>query len=156
MGKRRPFRDHQADDVLAARLVDLAHEQIDDGVGERAHRHVGRAHGLDGADQRREHGADQFLEQALLVAEVEIDGALGDAGALGHVVEAGRREAAGGELVERGGKDRLAAGGAARLAGAGARRVAAWLLQAGGAPPARRLAAGAGMRVASCTITNYD
>ena len=44
LGKAAAFRDHQADDVLAARLVDLAHEQIDDAVGEHGDRHVGRAH----------------------------------------------------------------------------------------------------------------
>ena len=101
---------------------------------------------FDGADQRGEHGAHQFLKQALLVAEVEIDGALGDAGALGHVVEAGRLEAAGGEFIERGGEDRFAAGGAALFAVGRARRRRGMVLQAGGAPPARRLAEGTRMR----------
>ena len=30
LGEAAAFRDHQADDVLAAGLVDLAHEQIDE------------------------------------------------------------------------------------------------------------------------------
>ena len=117
LGKARAFRDHQADDVAAARLVDLAHEEIGDAVGEHA-RAAGRPRPIASMvpTTRREHGADQFLEQALLVAEVEIDGALGDAGAARHVVEPGGGEAAHGEFVERGGQDRLAAGGAARLA----------------------------------------
>src|SRR6185437_7958210 len=57
-----------------------------------------------------------------LVVEVEIDRALGDAGARRDVVDTGRREAARAELVER----RLHDRGAARLAlgGAVARRLA--------------------------------
>ena len=144
LGEAAAFRDHQPDHVLAPRLVDLAHEQFDDLVAEHADRHVGRAQRLDGADQRREHGADQFLEQALLVAEVEIDRALGDAGALGHVVEPRRLEAAGGEFIERRGKDRLAAGGAAlpdaRCCAAPARRDAAAAPRGGGAVLCGRIA----------------
>src|SRR5205085_2121787 len=64
------------------------------------------------------------LEQRLLVREVEIDRALGDAGALGHIVEPRALVAARGELLERGRKDRGAPGfGGERAAGAGAGRL---------------------------------
>ena len=85
--------------------------------------------GLDGADHGRQHRAHQFLEQALLVAEVEIDRALGDAGAPRDVVEAGRGKAGGGEFFERGGEDRVAplglAGGPDVANGCGRRRGSA-------------------------------
>ena len=73
------------------------------------------------AFQRADHGADlkahQLLKQRFLVLEVQIDRALGDAGAARHVVEPRRGEAALGEFVER----RLEDGGAAlgRPGGAG-------------------------------------
>src|SRR5262249_5978555 len=60
---------------------------------------------LDGAHQRTQHRTQEFLEQALLVAEVEVDRALGDAGAAGDVVEPGGGQAARGKLVECGGEN---------------------------------------------------
>ena len=83
--------------------------------------------------------ADQFLEQALLVAEVEIDSAFGDARAARHVLEAGGLEAAAGKFVERGGQNGFAAFTAARLtSGAGrhrrsTRRLGGTLASAGAA-----------------------
>src|SRR6185437_399658 len=69
------------------------------------------------------------------VAKVEIDGALGDAGAFCNVVEPRRLEAARGELVERRGENGLAPRDALRLALAGARRFGGW--RGGGAWPGR-------------------
>ena len=69
-------------------------------------------HGRDGV-------AHQRLEQRLLVAEVEIERALGDARALRHVVEPGRLEAVRGEHRQRRGQDRLAPRLGRNLAGAG-------------------------------------
>ena len=53
------------------------------------------------ADQRHQRGPDQFLEQRLLVLEVQVDRALGDAGALGDVVEPCRGKSARDELIQR-------------------------------------------------------
>ena len=53
--------------------------------------------------------AYQLLKQALLVAEVEIDRALGDAGTPRHIVEARRLESSARKFIERGSKNRLAA-----------------------------------------------
>ncbi len=91
--------------------------------------------GLDGAHQRAQHRAHKFLEQALLVAEVEIDRALGDAGAARDVVEPGRRKAARPRTrrAPQPGSPR-----AARPGGARARRAARLLWRCGS-----RLAAGA-------------
>ena len=57
--------------------------------------------------QRHDRAADQFLEQRLLVLEVQIDRSLGDAGALGDVVEPGRGKALVDEFLERRLDDRL-------------------------------------------------
>ena len=89
----RAFGDDQPDHVLAAGAEDLAHEKVGDGFRDDARRQVGDLRGLDGADHRAQRRAHELLEQALLVAEVEIDRALGDAGAPGDVIEAGRGEA---------------------------------------------------------------
>jgi hypothetical protein len=53
--------------------------------------------------------ADQFLKQGLLVGEVEIDRALGDAGAPRHAVKPRGSEAAGGKFIKRRAEDRLPA-----------------------------------------------
>jgi hypothetical protein len=58
--------------------------------------------------KRAEHASHEFLEQALLVAEVEIDRALGDTGAAGDIVEARRCKPADGKFLERGCKNRFA------------------------------------------------
>jgi hypothetical protein len=55
-----------------------------------------------------QHGPHELLEQALLVAEVEIDRAFGDAGAAGDIVEPRRRKSAGGKFFERGREDSFA------------------------------------------------
>src|SRR5262249_58102486 len=65
--------NHEANNVFPARLVDLAHKQIDDTISQQCDRYVGLAHGLDRTDKRSEHGPDQLLKQTLLVTEVEID-----------------------------------------------------------------------------------
>src|SRR6202035_3834703 len=65
---------------------------------------------------------DQLLKQRLLVGEVEIDRALGDAGAGRHVVEPRGGEAAGGKFVERSVEDRFAPCRSLCLARALARR----------------------------------
>ena len=77
-------------------------------------RKIGDLRGLDGADHRAQRRAHQLLEQALLVAEVEINRALGDAGAARDIVEAGRSEARGGEFFERRREDRIPPLGLAR------------------------------------------
>ena len=83
--------------------------------------------------QRRAH---ELLEQALLVAEVEIDRALGDAGAAGDVVEAGRGKAGGGEFFERGGEDRVAPVGLSGRPRLAAGRGFSAALPPGHSPPA--------------------
>src|SRR6476646_8784825 len=77
--KTPTFGNHEADNVFPARLVDLAHKQIDDAISQQSDRYVGLTHGLDRTDKRSEHGPDQLLKQALLVTEVEVDGSFGDA-----------------------------------------------------------------------------
>ena len=59
-----------------------------------------------------------LLEQGFLVIEIEIKGALGDAGAGGDVVEPRRLEPALGEHVERGIENGLFADRGLRLTGA--------------------------------------
>src|SRR5262249_53175245 len=114
----RALGDDEADDVAAPRAVDLRDEELDDLLGARARRDVGLEHRLERADERRQLGADQLLEQRLLVAEVEVDRAFGDAGAARHVVEPRRREAARGELLEGGREDGFASRRALLRAGA--------------------------------------
>ena len=53
--------------------------------------------------------ADQLLEQRLLVGKVQIDRALGNAGATRHVVEPRRRKAARRKFLERRRQDGVAA-----------------------------------------------
>ena len=84
--KARTLADQQPDDLAAAGAVDLAHENLDRLLDDRAQREAGRKRKLDRADHRHHLGADQFLEQGLLVGEVQIDRALGDAGALGDIL----------------------------------------------------------------------
>ena len=75
-------------------------------------------------DDGRHGAAHQLLEQRLLVLEIEVERALGDAGPRGHVVEPRRLEAVLGEHGERRIEDRLAACCGIDLAvahGAGAR-----------------------------------
>src|SRR6185312_13781473 len=55
-------------------------------------RQVAQRRRFDGAHQRAQHRAHEFLEQALLVAEVKVDRALGDAGATRELVERGRQD----------------------------------------------------------------
>jgi hypothetical protein len=52
-------------------------------------------------DQRHDRGPDQLLEHRFLVLEVQVDRALGNAGAFGHVIKPGRGKAAGDELLQR-------------------------------------------------------
>ena len=64
-------------------------------------RQVAREHGLKRADHRTDLKAHKLLKERFLVLEVEIDRALGDAGAPRHVVEPRGGKAAFGEFVER-------------------------------------------------------
>ena len=83
-------------------------------------RDVGRGRDPAHVLQDRRHGvAHQRLEQRLLVLEIEIERALGDAGARGHVVEPGGLEAVLGKDGEGGLQNRLAARLRGDLAGAG-------------------------------------
>ena len=66
----------------------------------------------------RHRTADDLLEQGFLVIEMEINGALGDAGAGGDVVEPRSLEPALGEHVERGIENGLFADRGLRLTGA--------------------------------------
>ena len=119
LGKPRSFADDQPQDVLAVGAVDLAHEQSERALRHGPHRQVERQRRLQRAHHGADLGADELLEQPLLVAEVKIDRAFGDAGALRHVVEPGGGEALRGEFLQRGGEDGAAALGA--LAGRRAR-----------------------------------
>ena len=105
LGKPRPLGDDQPDHVLAARAVDFVHEQVDDHLDHGPNGQIAQRRRLDRAHQRAQHRAHEFLEQALLVAEVEVDRALGDAGAAGDVVEPGGGKASRGKLLERGGEN---------------------------------------------------
>ena len=72
--------------------------------------------------ERRLHGlAHHRNEQVLLVLEIDVDRALGDAGALGDLIERGRRVAVARKLDERGFDDFLRAFGLAPAPGFGAR-----------------------------------
>jgi len=118
--KPRSFADHQPDNLAAARAVDLAHENFDRLVNDRAQRQFGSKGKLQRADYGHHFRTDQFLKQALLVGEVQIDGALGDAGAFGDIVEPRRGKAFGGEFIE----GRVEDGVAARRGFGGARALA--------------------------------
>ena len=106
--KARPLGDDQAHDVAAPRRRDL----LDEGLGKPfehvAHRSAGRRRRLQPADQRHDRGPDQFLEHRFLVLEVQVDRALGDAGAPGDVVEPRRGKAARDEFIHRRLDDRRA------------------------------------------------
>ena len=120
--KSRTFGDDQAHDVAAPRRRHL----LDEGSGKPLH-HVahrcadGRRRVQPADDQRHDGGADQLLEHRFLVLEVQIDRALGDAGAFGDVVEPRRRKPARDELVHRRLDDRPAPLGRA-LGAVGCRR----------------------------------
>ena len=82
----------------------MADKQVDDTIGQSRQRHIGLSHCLDRSDQRRQHCSDQLLKQALLVTEVEVDRAFGDAGAARHIFQASGLETAAGKFVEGGGR----------------------------------------------------
>jgi len=108
LGKARPLGDDQAQHVLAAGAEDLGDEDLDDHLEHGTDRDVLQRRRGDRPDERMHHHAHELLEQGLLVAEVEVDRPLRDAGAAGNVVEPRGREAAGGELLERGRDDVVA------------------------------------------------
>src|SRR5262249_2520878 len=100
--------DDQADHVLPPRAEYFAHEHVRDPFDHHAGRQIDHRSAGDLADYRTEHRAHELLEQALLVAEIEIDRTLSDVGAFGDVIKPRRRKAARGKLIERSGEDRLA------------------------------------------------
>src|SRR5262249_37415282 len=71
-------------------------------------RQIGGEYRFERADDRTHFETDQFLKQALLVGEVQIDRALVDTGTFGDIVEPCRCKAASGKFVERGVEDRVA------------------------------------------------
>ena len=99
--KPRPFSDDEPDHVLPRRAEDLVDEGIDDELGQSADWELARGRRGDRADEGAQLRPHELLEQVLLVAEVEIDRALGDAGVPGHVVEPGVGKTARRELRER-------------------------------------------------------
>src|SRR5665647_1028486 len=62
---------------------------------------------MEPADQRHQRGPYQLFEHRFLVLEVQIDRALGDAGAPGDIVKPGRGESARDELLQCGVDDGL-------------------------------------------------
>ena len=109
--KARALGDDQAQQQLALGAEHLLLEHGEEGVERRGGRH-GRARSAtlpSVLDDGRDGAADQRLEQRFLVLEVEVERALGDAGAGRHVVEPGRLEAVLGEHARRRLEDRLAA-----------------------------------------------
>ncbi len=109
LGEAGSLRHDQPQDVLARRAEDLGHERIRDHLHHGPDGQRGERRCLDLPHDRAHHGAHELLEQALLVGEVEIDGALGDAGARRHVVEPRGRKSIRGEFLERRRENRLAA-----------------------------------------------
>src|SRR5262245_25263275 len=101
--KAAPFRNHEAHDVFPPRFINLADEDVGNAISQDWQRYIGLSHFLDCPNQRREHRPDQLLEQALLVAEVEIDRAFGDARAARHILKTSGLETAAREFVEGGG-----------------------------------------------------
>jgi hypothetical protein len=85
--------------------VHLASKHLDHLISEGSDRNIEVRGLFQRADHGAELGADQLLEQRLLVGEVQVDRALGDAGAPRNIVEAGGGEAAGGKLLQRRRKD---------------------------------------------------
>ena len=81
--------------------VDFADEDVERMLDNHCQRQVAREHGLERADHGTDLKAHKLLKERLLVLEVEIDRALGDAGAPRHVVEPRGGKAAFGEFVER-------------------------------------------------------
>ena len=106
-GKAWPLADDEPHDLLAMGAVDFADKNLDRLIDDRAQRQIARQRSLKSSDHGIELEAYQFLKQRLLVGEVEIDRALGDAGAARHVVEPRGSEAAGRKFIERRAKGRL-------------------------------------------------
>ena len=107
-GKRGPSVKIRRSRSLTARGQDLGAEHLEHGPQGQLGRQVGELRQLLQSRDHREDGlAHHLLEQVLLVLEVEVNGALGDARLLGHVVELGGGKALGGEHVERRLQDRL-------------------------------------------------
>src|SRR5262249_53123682 len=79
--------------------------QVDDHLDHGPNGQIAQRGGRDRARQRAQHRAHEFLEQALLVTEVEVDRALGDARAAGDVIEPRCSKAPRGELLERSSED---------------------------------------------------
>src|SRR5581483_763381 len=107
IGKARAFGKDQANDRAAPRLDDFLDEISGKAFDQRANRSATLWRRGETADQRQQGGPHQFLKQRLLVLEVQINRALGDARALRHVVESCRGVAAFDELIERSVKNSL-------------------------------------------------
>src|SRR5262249_5852239 len=97
--------------AVAARAVAIIHEHVDDHLGRGTNGQTAQRAGRARARQRAQHRAHEFLEQALLVAEVEVDRPFGDARAAGDIIKPRCGKAPRGELLERGSED----GGASLL-----------------------------------------
>ena len=107
-GKPRPLGHDQAHDVAAPRRRDLWMKASANPSSASRTDPLRPAAAMQAADQRHDRGADQLLEHRFLVLEVQVDRALGDAGALRDVVEPRRGKAARDELLHRRLDDRRA------------------------------------------------
>ena len=100
-GKADALADDEAQDFLAARAQDLPSEHsIETGDHGLEGEVVGVSETRQPAEQRRDRAEHDLLEQILLVLERQVNGALGDPGFLGDVVEPSGREAFCGEDFE--------------------------------------------------------
>ena len=105
------FGDHQLGDAT----VRCGADELPPALGQLAHQVGGIAavlvdHALAPLERRHQSFAHDGLEQLVLAVEIEIERAFADAGALGHVLQAGSRVAALDEELE---------GGARELGGSG-------------------------------------
>src|SRR5215213_115583 len=110
-GKAARFLQEEADDVATARAEDLRPQKQE----KRPELVLGRDVGirdllLDGPDGAADAGTHQRLEQGLLRGHVKVEGAFGDPGARGHIVEARICEALLQKDVEGSVQDRLELG----------------------------------------------
>lgn len=103
VGEAADLREQHPDDLPGAPVLD--HLRVFEGEVGAQDRHGGALRSGGEGRQVLARGTAHLVhrgkEQVLLAREVQVDRALGDAGAGRHVVELGRHEAAAGEFLER-------------------------------------------------------